>query len=766
MLRFMHERGGGQKQDEDEDEYSSFDGKVIVVELSRIDGETEDFEGRAWLESKVKNCCSIGWDLEWQPDRNKDQDNPVALMQFADETTCLLIRTHLTKNWLPASVLRCLLSDTCKKVGVGWDGPDKLKMYNTFNFTPAGIVDLALKAKAKRIPEQGLKSLTRHFGMNMKKDSKIARSNWAAPELSPDQIRYAAEDAYFSFLLLEKIEAVAEPLPDEEKAGFDQCNQGILELKPGWEEQGVMRKHDGLWCTWCEKGPMTVPMILEKHLEGKQHRRKVEEKRGIFGVGVGPTLPEEYADQGIVLGDDINGVKAGVFKCMLCDAGPLNSMTHIESHCNSKKHQKAINAPTVVDGDIVQKDPFAAMMWNLPDYVKVQDGNTLVCTLCPAKATAVLPMCLHLGGDKHARRCRNTVQDEIIYIKEKSRLESMSSGLPVVRTGYTMPKNATDENTSASQKLAKKAQATAKLEGEGQAVPESALQPLPEGWEEHTDTLTGSKYFYDTRTGVSQWERPGAETKVRVTAEARAGSAAKAEVSEVPKVSTTVNTNLKPLPEGWVEHIDEASGSKYYYDSRTGVSQWERPGVEPKVRVAPESTKGPDAKPDVTEVPDANVNTNLKPLPEGWQEHIDAGSHSKYFYDTRTGVSQWERPGASAILEIVTNVTPNTEPAKPVPANGQRSTMDLPPGWQAVWHESDGRYYYADVETQSSQWEVPEPYVPSDWSRHVDASGRAYWIAAESNLSFYEDGSWHRIVDHNGRVYWSSSERNLRFFET
>jgi len=105
-------------------------------------------------------------------------------------------------------------------------------MQSTFNFQPVGIIDLSDIAKKKAIVEQGLKSLTEHFGLKMRKDSRIARSNWAAPELTQEQIQYAAEDAYFSYLLYDKLRNLPDPLP-EDREGAAIVNQGVLELQPG-----------------------------------------------------------------------------------------------------------------------------------------------------------------------------------------------------------------------------------------------------------------------------------------------------------------------------------------------------------------------------------------------------------------------------------------------------------------------------------------------------------------------------------------------------
>mmetsp|Transcript_42105 Transcript_42105/g.97473 ORF Transcript_42105/g.97473 Transcript_42105/m.97473 type:complete len:600 (+) Transcript_42105:210-2009(+) len=520
-------------------QFDEFQGQVYVVDLATIDGQTEEFEGRLWLDGRVREKLPIGWHMEWQPDRTKDSDNPIALMQFADEGTALLLRTHRTRNWLPTSVLKALLSETCTKVGVV--GPDKQKMQSTFNLLPVCVTDLSELARRKGIEEQGLKALSEHFGMKVRKDSRIARSNWAAPELSQGQVQYAAEDAYFSFLLHDKLRNLPDfVLPDQD--GYENVNQGVLQLEPGWEEQGIERRHDGLYCALCEKGPMTVPMVVARHMEGKNHRRRMENK---FGLGLpgggGDDLPDEYLLQGIVAGDGLNDVRVGEFRCMICEAGPFSTLQTVDQHLKSKKHVRN-TAPPAPAPAVEERDTFQQHMWNMPDYVTL-DGNTLTCNLCTSRATAVQAMRLHLSGDKHSRRCRAMKHDELIYIQQRDRLEVMSTGQAVVRSGCKPPKR----NSSSK--------AATRAFGGGDA-PLADKAPLPPGWEQHKDTASGQFYYYNTSTGVSQWHPP-ASLSVRVEKQ-----------DEAPP----------GLPPGWqVVHVKEEPGVWYYADIETQASQWEPP---------------------------------------------------------------------------------------------------------------------------------------------------------------------------------------------
>merc|ERR1719419_1214384 len=155
-------------------------------------------------------------------------------------------------------------------------------------------------------------------------------------------------------------------------------------------------------------------MVVERHMEGKKHRKKYEQKHGLTsGINFAVMeLPEDYLLQGIVAGNDINEIRIGEFKCKLCSAGPFNALQAVNAHLLSKKHLKNSTPPPEPAPAEAGKDPFEEHIWNLPDYVVVEGGN-LHCKLCETKASNLELMRLHLGGAKHARKCRSTRNDEI-----------------------------------------------------------------------------------------------------------------------------------------------------------------------------------------------------------------------------------------------------------------------------------------------------------------------------------------------------------------
>lgn len=96
-------------------------------------------------------------------------------------------------------------------------------------------------------------------------------------------------------------------------------------------------------------------------------------------------------------------------------------------------------------------------------------------------------------------------------------------------------------------------------------------EKLLPGWVEAKDPTSGASYYYNEKTGKSQWERP-VETSSRA--------------QTPPHLS---------LMEDWIEAVDETSGHKYYYNKKTHVSQWVHPG---------------SSKPAVSEQSDSNALRN------------------------------------------------------------------------------------------------------------------------------------------------------------
>ena len=87
-----------------EPEGDRYEGRIVVVDLGDLEHADSEFPGKSWLTYCLKNEETIGWSIEWQPDRRDDSNNDVAIMVFASENDALLLRTHRSKSWLPEVV--------------------------------------------------------------------------------------------------------------------------------------------------------------------------------------------------------------------------------------------------------------------------------------------------------------------------------------------------------------------------------------------------------------------------------------------------------------------------------------------------------------------------------------------------------------------------------------------------------------------------------------------------------------------------------------
>ena len=153
----------------------------------------------------------LGFDTETRAAFRKGESYPPALLQFATTDAVWLVQLR----GLPSlGGLADLLGSTQHlKVGVGLDY-DLRKLREYYVFKPAGIVDLANLSDTAGFRANGLRGLAAQvLGLRLAKKAKC--TNWARSELTDQQLRYAATDAWVSreiFLALEKLPA-ATPMP-------------------------------------------------------------------------------------------------------------------------------------------------------------------------------------------------------------------------------------------------------------------------------------------------------------------------------------------------------------------------------------------------------------------------------------------------------------------------------------------------------------------------------------------------------------------------
>lgn len=105
-------------------------------------------------------------------------------------------------------------------------------------------------------------------------------------------------------------------------------------------------------------------------------------------------------------------------------------------------------------------------------------------------------------------------------------------------------------------------------------------------WREQTDPLTGSTFFYNSNTLQSQWERPADLSVLGFsTGDDPGQSQPTTDMPSSQQLETApggvgwmaMTSTLLRAKRAWRALVDNSTGTTYYFDETTGVSQWEKP---------------------------------------------------------------------------------------------------------------------------------------------------------------------------------------------
>ncbi|XP_033328521.1 E3 ubiquitin-protein ligase Nedd4 isoform X4 [Megalopta genalis] len=211
-----------------------------------------------------------------------------------------------------------------------------------------------------------------------------------------------------------------------------------------------------------------------------------------------------------------------------------------------------------------------------------------------------------------------------------------------------------------------------------------------------------------------------------------------------PPQTVVFDTPLAPLPQGWEERQD-ANGRTYYVNHIARFTQWERPSesnTSPTGNMAVErnfstavtefqrrfhisadnenrhrssinqsddnvdSPAGSRRSSEQTESPKPSLpDFTAEGLPPGWGMQT-APNGRVFFIDHYQRTTTWIDPRTGRPSSIPNHIAPSTTP---------RSDMDqlgpLPEGWEERVH-TDGRIFFIDHNTRTTQWEDPRMSNP------------------------------------------------------
>lgn len=185
--------------------------EINLLPIGRWEGETHLIQTTGEVEAAASVCSRtslLGFDTETRPSFRKGQSYAPSLLQLATDREVFLFQL---RHSLPEPLLAILSAPGIVKAGVGLKD-DLLNLQALMAFVPQGFVDLAVLARQRGLAASGLRGLAAAVcGIRISKSART--TNWARPDLSPQQIQYAATDAWIGREIYKRLKTLPEGPP-------------------------------------------------------------------------------------------------------------------------------------------------------------------------------------------------------------------------------------------------------------------------------------------------------------------------------------------------------------------------------------------------------------------------------------------------------------------------------------------------------------------------------------------------------------------------
>jgi ribonuclease D len=169
--------------------------EMSELPIRRYEGPVHVIAGRPDLRHAMQDILQesvVGFDTETRPAFRPGESYLPSLVQFATARAVYLLQAQQTD--LFDAMREILSSEKVIKVGVSVTD-DVRNLKRLFEFDERSVVDLGKLARRHGQKQTGVRNLAGMFlGMRIPKGSKL--TNWAARRLTPQQIAYAATDAW------------------------------------------------------------------------------------------------------------------------------------------------------------------------------------------------------------------------------------------------------------------------------------------------------------------------------------------------------------------------------------------------------------------------------------------------------------------------------------------------------------------------------------------------------------------------------------------
>jgi len=169
--------------------------EMNALPIGRYAGPVHLVATPADLQRAMHDICQesvVGFDIETRPAFRPGESYLPSLVQFATAGAVYLMQVQ--QQDYSAAMREIFSSETITKAGVSV-ADDLRNLKKLFEFNESAVVDLGKAAKRHGLEQTGVRNLAGIFlGTRIPKGAKT--TNWAARRLTPQQIAYAATDAW------------------------------------------------------------------------------------------------------------------------------------------------------------------------------------------------------------------------------------------------------------------------------------------------------------------------------------------------------------------------------------------------------------------------------------------------------------------------------------------------------------------------------------------------------------------------------------------
>jgi len=170
----------------------SFEGELYLI---------NNYEDMLLAVNELKKVSVLGFDTETKPAFKKGVFHKVALLQLSTADKAFIFQ--LKKLGLPTELAEILSDEKIIKTGVAIR--DDIKALKKLRkFIPNSFVELQKYSDELGIEDNGLKKLSGNvLGFRISKGARL--TNWENEKLTNNQLKYAATDAWVSYLIYKKL---------------------------------------------------------------------------------------------------------------------------------------------------------------------------------------------------------------------------------------------------------------------------------------------------------------------------------------------------------------------------------------------------------------------------------------------------------------------------------------------------------------------------------------------------------------------------------